>query len=58
MFDNYSDLVTVSELKQMLKIGSNKAYELLNNGDIKSIKIGTKHRIPKTYIIEYINNLY
>ena len=54
MFDNYDDVVSVNDLCKMLKIGKNKAYELLNDGDIKSIRIGKAYKIPKRYVIDFI----
>lgn len=56
MFQNYNDIVTVTDLMDMLHIGKNKAYELLNNGKIKSIRIGRVHKIPKIYVIQYLKN--
>ncbi|MBU3172777.1 helix-turn-helix domain-containing protein [Clostridium estertheticum] len=38
----------------MLDIGKNKAYELINSGIIKSFKIGKVHKIPKVWIVDYI----
>ena len=54
MFDNYDDVVNVDDLCKMLKIGKNKAYELLNGGNIKSIRIGKSYKIPKRYVIDFI----
>lgn len=54
MFKEYPDVVTVEDLANMLHIGKNKAYELLNTEKIKSIKIGRIHKIPKINIIKYI----
>ena len=54
MFSKYPDVVSVSELMDMLHIGKNTAYELLQSGKIKSIKIGKKYRIPKSFVIEYL----
>jgi len=56
LFGGYKDIVTVNELCEMLNIGKNTAYELLQSGAIKSIKIGKVYRIPKKYVIEYIEN--
>ena len=47
MFENYPDVVTVKELCQMLKIGRNTAYLLLQTNQILSIQIGRQHRISK-----------
>ena len=54
MFENYKDVLNIKELSQMLNIGKNKAYELINSGEIKSFKIGKVHKIPKIWIIDYI----
>lgn len=57
IFTNYPDIVTTNEMMEMLHIGKNKAYELLDT-DIHSIKLGKSgrtHYIPKNNIIEYIN---
>lgn len=55
MFSNYPDVVSINELMQMLSIGKNTAYNLLQSGAVKSIKVGKQYRIPKRFIIEYLN---
>lgn len=58
IFTEYNDIVTTNELATMLHIGKNKVYELLNNNEIKSIKIGgtgRTHYIPKMDVIAYLN---
>ena len=55
MFSQYPDVVSINELMGMLKIGKNTAYFLLREGKIKNIKVGKQYRIPKRYIIEYLN---
>jgi len=54
LFENYKDVVNIEDLTQMLDIGKNKAYELINSGIIKSFKIGKIHKIPKVWIMDYI----
>lgn len=56
MFTEYDDILTIDDLAKMLKIGKNKAYGLLYNGEIKSIRIGKIYRIPKGNVIEYLKN--
>ena len=56
LFTTFRDIVSVKELCKMLSIGKNTAYELLQSGDIKSIRIGKVYKIPKKYVIEYIQN--
>jgi len=55
MFENYSDVVTVEQLSEMLKIGRNTAYELVRANIIPSVRVGRGIRIPKTAIITYLN---
>jgi excisionase family DNA binding protein len=47
---------TVKEMAKALKIGYNKAYELVATGEIKSIKIGRQIRIPEKYLDEFIES--
>ncbi|NTZ20970.1 DNA-binding protein [Paenibacillus sp. JMULE4] len=54
MFHDYDDIITVEELLEMLQIGRNTAYRLLGTGQIKSVRIGRKYRIPRESVIEYI----
>ncbi|MES5953954.1 MULTISPECIES: helix-turn-helix domain-containing protein [Bacillus] len=54
MFDAYDDVVPIEELMEMLDIGRNKAYELLQSGQIKSFKVGKSYRIPKICIQNYV----
>ena len=55
MFSEYNDVVTVSELAKMLKIGRNTAYELVRCNAIKNVKIGRQIRIPKQSVVEYLS---
>ena len=56
MFKEYNDVVTVQELCEMLRIGQNKAYELLSTNQIPTIRMGKKYVILKEYIIKYIKS--
>lgn len=56
MFEDYKDVVNVDQLMEMLDIGRNKAYELINSGLIQSLRIGRVHKIPKRNIIAYIDS--
>ena len=53
-FVEYPDIVSPSQMMDMLHIGRNKAFQLLK-GEIRSIRIGTSHKIPKIFIIDYLN---
>ena len=54
MFENYADMVSLDDMCAMLRIGKNKAYELLRNGSVGGFKEGRIWKIPKIVIEEYI----
>lgn len=54
MYEEYNDVVTVSEMCQMLLIGINNGYKLLESGKIKGFRNGKNWRIPKLAVEEYI----
>lgn len=56
MFNEYNDIVTIEELCYMLRIGRNKAYELLRSGKIRGFKEGRLWIIPKEAVVEYIRS--
>ena len=54
MLENYAEILTVEEMCEVLRIGYNTAYKLLNAGKLKGYRNGRTWRIPKIAIIEYI----
>ena len=55
MFKQYPDVVSVSQLQEMLGgIGRNSAYNLMKSGKIKSVRVGRIYKIPKANIIKYL----
>ena len=54
MYSDYPDVVSISELQSMLRIGRNTAYTLLKSGEIQSIKVGKRYIIPKTSVIDFL----
>ena len=56
MFNSYPVVLSVKQLCEILDIGKNTAYRLLQSGEIKSIKIGKVYKIPKKYLKEFLNN--
>lgn len=53
MFDEFPDILTVSDIQRALGIGRNTAYKLLKSKQIKSIRIGNKYKIPKSCLVAY-----
>lgn len=45
----------VVDVADTLNIGRNKAYELINSGVIKSLKVGNQYRIPKQAFINFLS---
>ncbi len=52
--EEFSDLITIDELCELLSIGRNYAYSLLNAGEIKAFRIGRTWKIPRGAVWEYI----
>lgn len=55
MLENYNDVLLVKDIMDILKVGRNSAYKLINSGIIKSLRIGRNIRIPKAYLIDYLS---
>ena len=56
MLNKYPDVLTVEQLAEVLQIGKNSAYKLVNNRIIGHIKIGRKTLIPKSCVIDYLES--
>lgn len=54
MLNDYPDILTVAEITEILYIGKNRVYELLENGFIKGFRIGRVWKVPKESLQEYI----
>lgn len=54
IFKDYPDVVTPTDVQNMLHIGRNRVYELLKTNTIKSIKVGKKYIIPKKSVINFL----
>lgn len=55
IFRKYPDVVSVSELCEMLDIGSKTAYQLIHDNKIEHFKIGRAFKIPKVNVIKYMS---
>jgi len=55
MFEQYPDVVTVRELCEMLKIGRNTAYRLVQSGAVPAVLVGRQYRVRKTDVESYFS---
>lgn len=55
MFEQYDEVVTPQELSEMLRIGMNQTYKILNEGLISAYREGRSWRISKQSVIDYIS---
>jgi len=57
MLENLPDVLTISDLQKTLGIGRNMAYRLICEGHICHIRIGKNIRIPRRYLVDYIESV-
>ena len=48
MFPEYPDIVNITQLQSMLGISRHLAYDLINDGYIRGLKIGNAFWIPRS----------
>lgn len=54
LFEEYPELVSVSDLMNMLGIGRVLAYRLISDKKVKAVKIGREYKIVKNSVIALI----
>lgn len=54
MFSDYNDILSVGDICEILFIGRNRAYELLNSGSLRGFRVGRTWKIPKKSLETYI----
>lgn len=55
---DYPDVLTPTECMNILSIGRNAIYTLLQDDILKSVKIGKQYRIPKSSLENYLKLCY
>lgn len=53
----YGDVLTPKEVKEILQIGENQVYKLLNSNELPNFRIGKLRRIAKISLAEYIGRM-
>ena len=54
MLEDYSDIMTVDEVCEVLRVGYNAAYALLNSGKLNGYRNGRVWRVPKEAVRRFI----
>lgn len=57
MLDNYNDILSLEDICEILNIGKNTAYNLLQRQIIKGFKIGHVWKISREALKNYIENI-
>lgn len=54
-FEQMPLFLSVDDISDTLAIGRNKAYNLVNSGQIKSLRLGNHYRIPRESFIAFVH---
>ena len=57
MLEQFPDILTVKDLQKILSVGRSKAYTILHSGELQYITIGRQIRIPKKYLLDYLQKM-
>ncbi len=52
--DNFQEILTVDDVMELLYIGRNTIYHLLNTGELTGFRIGRTWKIPRECLNEHI----
>jgi excisionase family DNA binding protein len=52
--DDYPDILTPYEVMEILDLGKNTVYSLLNDGKIPGVRVGQKWRITKQALLSFL----
>lgn len=55
MLENYPDVLSLKDVREILKVGQNVGLRLLGTGIIKSFKVAGKYRVLKSDLVEFIS---
>ena len=54
-FPDYPDVVDMKQVGEMLGVCVKTVYRMVQNNELKSVRIGRQHRIAKLHIMQYID---
>ena len=56
MFNDYPDVLSIEDLQIALNIGRSMAYRLVRTGSIRHLRIGKNIKIPRRYLVDYVES--
>lgn len=56
MFNEYEDIMTITDVMEALHIGKNRVYALLATGELKGFRMGRPWKIPRESVELYVRN--
>ncbi len=56
MLSDYSDVLTVKEVMEVLHLGEKTVRKMLREGIISSLFFGEQYIIPKVYLIDFLTD--
>ena len=54
MYERIPEIMTLQECCMLLKVGKNTMLDMLHAGRIQGFKIGSRWKIPKESVVEFI----
>lgn len=52
--DSYGDFLTVEEVRAVLRIGKNRAYDLIRKKQLYVLPFGRPYRVPKISLAKFL----
>ena len=57
-FSEYPDILTVPDVCKILGASDKTVRRYLQSGELRSVKVGRSYRIPKLFLMEYMEMVY
>lgn len=54
MFETYDDILTITDVAEILKTGTTQVYKIVRSGQLKGYKEGKDWKITKQALISYV----
>ena len=53
-FTDYPDVLTTKDIREILGVSTKTLLQLIHAGKLRSIKVGRSYRIPKLYLLQFL----